>query len=153
MAPSSSPAVLNFLAAQPPERRRELGRVRETIIRNLPRGYEEALAGKILAYQVPLAAYPDTYNRQPLWYVGLAAQKHYLSLYLMCAYGSPDHAQRLKDGFKAAGKKLDMGKSCIRFKSADDLPLDVIGELVASIPMKRWIELAKAARGRRNAQG
>ncbi|HET7111223.1 MAG TPA: DUF1801 domain-containing protein [Gemmatimonadales bacterium] len=148
MTSSPSPAIMEFLAAQPPERRRELGRVRETILRNLPRGYEEALAGKILAYQVPLAAYPDTYNGHPLWYIGLAAQKHYLSLYLMCAYGSPEHLRRLKDGFKAAGKKLDMGKSCIRFKSADDLPLDIIGELVASIPMKRWIAFAKAVRKR-----
>jgi hypothetical protein len=148
MTSSPSPAIMEFLAAQPPERRRELGRVRETILRNLPRGYEEALAGKILAYQVPLAAYPDTYNGHPLWYIGLAAQKHYLSLYLMCAYGSPEHLRRLKDGFKAAGKKPDMGKSCIRFKSADDLPLDIIGELVASIPMKRWIAFAKAVRKR-----
>jgi hypothetical protein len=151
MTLSASPAIMKFLAALPPERRRELGRVRDCIVRNLPRGYEESLAGKILAYQVPLAAYPDTYNGQPLWYVGLAAQKNYLSLYLMCAYGSPDHAQRLKDGFKAAGKKLDMGKSCIRFKTADDLPLDVIGELVASIPMTRWIEIARAARGSRKS--
>lgn len=153
MSHSPSSAVKDFLAALPPDRRRELGRVRDCIVRSLPRGYEESLAGKILAYQVPLAAYPDTYNGQPLWYVGLAAQKNYLSLYLMCAYGSPDHAQRLKEGFKAAGKKLDMGKSCIRFKSADDLPLDVIGELVASIPMKRWIEIGKAARGKLKAEG
>jgi hypothetical protein len=65
---------------------------------------------------------------------------------MMCAYGSPDHARRLKEGFAAAGKKLNMGKSCIRFRTADDLPLDVIGELVASIPMKRWIDIARAAR-------
>jgi hypothetical protein len=148
MGSSPSPAITEFLAAQSPERRRELSQVRDCIIRNLPRGYEESLVGKILAYQVPLAEYPDTYNGQPLWYVGLAAQKHYFSLYLMCAYGSPDLLRRLKDGFKAAGKKLDMGKSCIRFKSADDLPLDVIGELVASIPMKRWIAFARAARER-----
>jgi hypothetical protein len=146
MASSPSAAVTKFLAAQPPERRRELERVRDCIVRNLPRGYEEALAGKILAYQVPLATYPDTYNGQPLWYVGLAPQKHYLSLYLMCAYGSADHARRLKEGFAAAGKKLDMGKSCIRFRKADDLALDVIGELVASIPMNRWIEIAKSAK-------
>jgi hypothetical protein len=148
MTRPSSPAVRDFLAAQPPERRRELERVRDCIVHNLPRGYEESVAGKILAYQVPLADYPDTYNGQPLWYVGLAPQKHYLSLYLMCAYGSPDHARRLKEGFAAAGKKLNMGKSCIRFRTADDLPLDVIGELIASIPMKRWIAFAKAARKR-----
>jgi hypothetical protein len=146
MASSPSPEVRTFLAALPQERRRELERVRDCIVQNLPRGYEESLAGKILAYQVPLADYPDTYNGQPLWYVGLAAQKHYLSLYLMCAYGSPDHARRLKEGFAAAGKKLNMGKSCIRFRTADDLALDVIGELVASMPMKRWIEVAKESR-------
>jgi hypothetical protein len=146
MARSTPPAVKKYLESQPPERRRELERVRDCIVRNLPRGYEESVAGKILAYQVPLADYPDTYNGQPLWYVGLAPQKHYLSLYLMCAYGSPDHLRRLRESFAAAGKKLDMGKSCIRFRTADDLPLDVIGELIASIPMKRWIEIAKESR-------
>jgi hypothetical protein len=99
-------------------------------------------------YQVPLARYSDTYNGHPLWYVALASEKSYLSLHLMPVYGDAARAQRLKEGFRAAGKKLDMGKACVHFKTADDLPLDVIGQVVASIPMDRWIEIAKAARRR-----
>jgi hypothetical protein len=114
--------------------------------RNLPAGYEEALSGKLLVWQVPLEAYPDTYNGHPLWYTALASQKNYLSLYLMNAYGNPALARLLREGFKAAGKKLDMGKSCVRFRAADDLALDVVGEVVASTPMGRYITLAKSVR-------
>jgi hypothetical protein len=141
-----SPAVTQYLASLSAERRLELGQVRDVIVRNLPSGYEEALAGKILVYQVPLARYPDTYNGRPLWYVALASQKNYLSLYLMSAYGDSAHAQQLREGFKAAGKKLHMGKSCIRFRTAADLPLDVIGKLIGRMPVDRWVEIAKSAR-------
>src|SRR5688572_2209801 len=100
----------------------------------------------MICYSVPLSAYRDTYNKQPLMYAALASQKNYLSLYLMPVY--PDGAldKRLRDAFTAAGKRLDMGKSCIRFKRADDLPLDAIGDVVASVPMERWIEIAKSVR-------
>jgi hypothetical protein len=97
---------------------------------------------------VPWERYSDTYNGHPLWYIALASTKSYLSLHLMSVYGDAKGAERLKDGFRAAGKKLDMGKSCVRFKSADDLQLDVIGEVVASMPVDRWVEIAQAARGR-----
>jgi hypothetical protein len=100
----------------------------------------------MVVYQVPLARYGDTYNRQPLWYVALASEKSYLSLHLMSIYGDTEQVQRLKDGFRAAGKKLDMGKACIHFKTADDLPLDVIGAVVASMPLERWVAIAQAAR-------
>ena len=114
--------------------------------RHLPAGYEEAMSRGIVVWQVPLKAYPDTYNGHPLWYAALAAQKNYLSLYLMNAYGSPALARRLREGFKAAGKRLDMGKSCIRFTAADDLALEVIGEVVASTPMARYIAMARSVR-------
>lgn len=100
----------------------------------------------MLVYQVPLERYSDTYNKQPLWYVALASQKSYLSLHLVCAYGDAAQARRLKDGFRAAGKKLDMGKACLHFKTADDLALDVVGDVVASTPPDRWIQIAQAAR-------
>ena len=80
---------------------------------------------------IPLEKFPDTYNKQPLSYIALAAQKNYNALYLMGNDAKRDKA--LKDGFKKAGKKLDMGKSCVRFKSVDELPLDVIGEAVAGV--------------------
>ncbi len=102
----------------------------------------------MLVYQVPLARYPDTYNGQPLWYVALASEPSYLSLHLMTIYGDKAHMARLKEGFRAAGKRLDMGKACIHFTVADDLPHELIGSLVASTPVDRWVEIAQAARRR-----
>jgi hypothetical protein len=142
----STPA--EFVAQLPAARRREVERVRAVVRKNLPDGYEEAVVKGMLVWQVPLEVYPDTYNGHALWYAALAAQKNYLSLYLMMAYADPRQTRQLKDGFMAAGKKLDMGKSCVHFTSADDLALDVVGDVVASTPMERWIAIAKAARRR-----
>ena len=141
-------SVEDYLASLPADRRGEIERVRRVVKQNLPAGYEEAIGFGMICYSVPLSAYRDTYNKQPLMYAALASQKHYLSLYLMPVY--PDSAldKRLRDAFTAAGKRLDMGKSCIRFKRADDLPLDAIGDVVASVPMERWIEIAKSVRRR-----
>jgi Domain of unknown function (DU1801) len=141
--------VAEFLASLPDDRRREIGRVRDVIRKNLPKGYVEGIASKMIAYYVPLSVYPDTYNKQALWYVGLASTKSYMSLHFLPAYGSPAIEQKLRDGFAAEGKKLDMGKACINFRSADALALDTIGEIIASIPMERWVEIAKAARAER----
>lgn len=137
-----------FLASLPDDRRTEATKLRALIRKHLPRGYEEAVVKGTLVYQVPLSRYPDTYNGQPSWYVALASQKHYLSLYLLGAYGDPGLRRRLEAGFKEAGKKLDMGKSCIHFKKSDDLALPVIAELVAAVPMEKWIAVARAARKR-----
>jgi hypothetical protein len=145
MATKSSPTVADFLAQLPPDRRREVDRVRRVIRKHLPRGYEEVISRNMLVYQVPFAHYSDTYNGHPLWYVALAAQKSYLSLHLMSVYADKARAQQLRDGFKTAGKKLDMGKACVRFKKADDLPLDVIGTIVASVPMDQWVAIAQGA--------
>jgi len=122
--------------------------VREELRRHLPAGYEEVISKNMLVYQVPLERYPDTYNGRPLWYVALASEKSYLSLHLMPVYGDKGLARRLADGFQAAGKKLDMGKACIHFKTADDLALDVVGQIVAAIPPDRWVQIAQDARRR-----
>ena len=97
---------------------------------------------------MPLKVYPDTYNGHPLCYAALAAHKNYSSLYLMSVYGSKTLLAELKAGFKKAGKKLDMGKSCIHFKRADDLDLDTIGTLIARVPLSKYVAIAKAARRR-----
>jgi hypothetical protein len=149
MARKASTAVSTFLDNLPAERRREVERVRETVRRHLPEGYEEVVSKNMLVYQVPLKRYSDTYNGEPLWYVALASEKSYLSLHLMSIYGDRALARRLEDGFRAAGKKLDVGKACVHFKTADDLPLDVVGQIVAAIPMDQWVEIAQAARRRR----
>jgi hypothetical protein len=141
-------SVTEILAALPPERRAALAQVRDVIRKHLPRGFEEAAASGMITYQVPLSRYPDTYNGQPLWLAALANQKHYMSLYLMSAYGDPAILADLKAGFQAAGKKLDMGKSCVHFRSADDLPLDVIGRIIGRISVDAWVAMAEAAKGK-----
>src|SRR5471030_1138967 len=103
-----------YLAGVPAERRATLKKVRALVKTHLPKGYRETVRQRMILYEVPLTVYPDTYNGEPLCYVALASQKNYISLYVMAAYGSSTQARRLQDGFRAAGKKLDMGKSCIR---------------------------------------
>ena len=140
--------VAAYLASLPADRRAEVARVRRVITKHLPKGYKEAMGWGMIMYGVPLKVYPDTYNGHPLCYAALAAQKNYSSLYLMSVYGSKPLLAELKAGFKKAGKKLDMGKSCIHFKRADDLDLDTIGKLIARLPVSKYVEIAKAARRR-----
>jgi hypothetical protein len=102
----------------------------------------------MISYEVPLARYPDTYNKQPLSYVALAAQKSHYALYLTCANQDEAAGHRLEEAFAAAGKKLDMGKSCVRFKRVDDLPLDAIGHIIADTPPDAFIAQYEAARRR-----
>ena len=122
-----------------------IAKVLAVVKKHLPKGYQEGMGYGMITYEVPLATYPDTANGQPLCYVGLAAQKNYNALYLMA-----DEKQRklLEEAFAKEGKKLDMGKSCLRFKSLDDLPLPAIGAVVASTPPDKVIAAAKAARKR-----
>ena len=140
--------VTQYLGQLPAERRREVRRVRALIRRHLPAGYEEVVSKGMLVYQVPLTRFADSYNGHPLWYVALASEKAYLSLHLMAVYGHRPLAERLTAGFRAAGKKLNMGKACVRFRTLDDLALGVIGEIVGALAPDRWIAIAQAARGR-----
>jgi len=103
----------------------------------------------MIGWYIPLARFSDTYNGQPLCLAGLAAQKQHLALYLMTVYGDPKIAQRFKAGFKAAGKKLDMGKSCVRFKTADALALDVIGETIGKVTPDGYIAVYEKSRAMR----
>ena len=146
MVSSRAATVEEYLEELPEERRAVVSRVLEVVRRNLPAWYEEAMSYGMIGWGVPLARYPDTYNRQPLAYAALAAQKNHYALYLMGAYAEPAQQERLEAAFREAGKKMDMGKSCLRFRSADDLPLEAVGEVIASTPPARFIELYEAAR-------
>jgi hypothetical protein len=140
MVSSAATTVEGYLASLPAERRAVVSTVRDLVLQHLPDGYREWMAWGMIGYGIPLERYPDTYNGQPLCYVALAAQKNYYALYLTCAADDEGDAQRLKDAFARAGKTLDMGKSCLRFKSLDALPLAAIGDLIASVPPDRFIE-------------
>jgi len=146
MVMSKAATVADYLAELPADRRRTISAVRAVIRKSLPKGYKESVGYGMICYAVPLSTYADTYNGQPLCYAALASQKNYCALYLMNVYGDTQTAKAFRDGFKKAGKKLDMGKSCVRFKTADDLPLDVIGRTIALTPMKAFIEKYEKAR-------
>jgi Domain of unknown function (DU1801) len=151
MVSSAATNVEQYLAELPEERRKVLTAMRKLIRRNLPKGYDESMAWGMICYSVPLSTYPDTYNGQPLCYAGLAAQKHYNSLYLTGPYTSEEQDAELRAAFKAAGKKLDMGKGCVRFQTLDDLVLDPIAAMIASTPPDEFIEIYEAARAKANA--
>lgn len=146
MVISKAATVADYLAELPVDRRAEIERVRDLINEAIPDGYREGIGYGMIGWVVPLERYPDTYNGQPLAYAGLAAQKNYNSLYLTCVYASKERTERLKAAFAAAGKKLDMGKICIRFKKADDLALDLIREEIASTKPDEFIKIYEEAR-------
>lgn len=137
-----------YLVALDADRRAALQPVRDTILANLPEGYVEALNWGGISYEIPLSRYPKTYNKQPLMYAALAPQKSYNALYLMAPYQDPAQHEWLAEQFAKAGKRLDMGKSCLRFRDPADLPLEAIGELIASTTPDRFIVLHEAARRR-----
>jgi hypothetical protein len=139
MVRSAAPTVAAYLKGLPEHRRAVVSAVRDVMLRYLPEGYREAMNWGMISYEIPLERYPNTYNGQPLMYAGLAAQKNYYALYLNCAYQDSTQGRRLKDGFKRAGKKLDMGKACVRFRELEDLPLDVVGRIVGSTSPERFI--------------
>jgi len=102
----------------------------------------------MIAWILPLEAYPDTYNRQPLILASLASQKNHNALYLMCAYVSEERTKRVKQGFEAAGKKLDMGKSCLRFKDYEDLAEEAVAETIRNSTVERYIADYEAGRAK-----
>ena len=146
MVRSNATTVADYLTSLPPERAAVVSHVRDLINDVLPDGYREGIGYGMIGWVVPLDDYPDTYNGQSLIYVGLAAQKDYFSLYLNCAYSSPDRSERLKAAFASAGKNIDMGKSCIRFKRIDQLAEDVIAAEIASATPAEFIAINEAAR-------
>ena len=152
--------VQQYLDNLPQDRRAAMETVRREILKNLPDGYRETLDFGMLAYVIPLETYPKTYNGHPLMYAALASQKRYMSVYLMNIYGDAETESWFTQAYRASGKKLDMGKSCVRFKKLGDLPVDLIGQAIARTPVAKFIETYEASRrpanerrSRRSKQG
>ena len=148
MVSTSTTTATDYLASLPQDRREVISAVRELILRNLPEGYQETINWGMLSYEVPLETYPDTYNKKPLSYVGLAAQKNYNSLYLVSVYQDPADYQELMEAFARMGVKPDMGKSCIRFKKLDQIPLEKIARLIAKTSVQDFVATAKSLQKR-----
>ncbi len=137
-----------YLAALPDERREALQAVREVILAHLDRGYEEGMQYGMIGYYVPHSVYPRGYHadpKQPLPFASLASQKNHMALYLMCIDGVPEREEWFRAAWAKSGKKLDMGKACIRFKHVSDLALDVIGQAIARMPATQFIAHYEAA--------
>ena len=123
-------------------RRTAIEAVRQIILKNLDPVFEEGMQYGMIGYYVPHRVYPPGYHcdpRQPLPFICLASQKNYLSLYLGCVYG-PEREQPFRAAWAKTGKKLDMGKSCVRFRKLEDLALDVIGDAIRKVSARRFIE-------------
>lgn len=146
MVSSKAATVAEYLAELPEDRRPEIERVRKVVNDALPDGYREGMSFGMIGWFVPLERYPDTYNGQPLAYAALAAQKNSNSLYLNCVYASKEATERFKAAAADAGKTLDMGKSCIRFKRAEQLPLEAIRDEIASTSPDEFIGIYETAR-------
>jgi hypothetical protein len=146
MVSSKATTPAAYLASLPADRRKVIAAVRAVIRKHLPAGYVESMNWGMLAYEVPLARYPDTYNGQPLMYLALAAQKNNYALYLTCASSNEPLMTKLEAVYRSAGRKLDMGKGCLRFKQLEELPLDIVGELVASTSVDQRIAASEQAR-------
>ena len=128
-----------YLAELPPERAAIVCGVRDLVNTHIPPGYSEGMGWGMIGWVVPLSRYPNTYNGQPMVYAGLAAQTNYFSLYLTCVYASQARTERLRAAFASAGKKLDMGKSCIRFRRIEDLAEQAIADAVGAVPVEAFI--------------
>jgi hypothetical protein len=143
---SDADTVEDYLAELPEDRRATISAVRDVVNENLPAGYRETMAFGMIGWGIPLEDYPDTYNGQPLGIAALASQKNHMALYLMGLYGSEPEEAWFREEYAKRGIKLDMGKSCVRFKRLDQVPLDVIGAVIAKITPAMYIERYEAAR-------
>ncbi|MGZ8938773.1 MAG: DUF1801 domain-containing protein [Limisphaerales bacterium] len=160
---SSAKTVPEYLKELPADRREAINAVRSVILANLPKGYEECMSYGMIGYVVPHSIYPKGYQcnpKVPLPFVNLASQKNHMAFYLMCCYGDPKLKAWFEKAWKDAGKKFDMGGGCVRFKKLEDVPLEVIGQLVASLPVDVYIsriekvfaEIAEARAAKKTAK-
>lgn len=146
---SKATTVKQYLKELPPDRREAIEAVREVILKNLGSGYEEGMQYGMIGYYVPHSVYPPGYHcdpKQPLPFAGLASQKNHMSIYMMCIYGVPEHEAWFREAWAKTGKKLDMGKGCVRFRKLEDVPLRVIGQAIKRVPAKKFVDHYESVR-------
>ena len=140
---SKATTVDDYLKSLPADRRAVLDAVRKVILANLDAQYAEGMQYGMIGYFVPHSVFPQGYHcdpKQPLCYAALAAQKNYFALYLMSVYGSPKELAWFQDAWRKSGRKLDMGKACVRFKALADVPLEVVGEAIRRVPAQKYLQ-------------
>ena len=143
---SEARTVEEYLAELPEERRKTLAKVRAVIRRNLPRGIVERMNWGMISYEIPLKTYPDTYNGQPLMYAALASQKNHMAVYLSGICSDSRQRKWFESAYRKSGKKMDMGKSCVRFKKLEDLPLELVGEAISRQSLEQFVSMYEKGR-------
>ena len=146
---STARTVTEYLDELSPERRRAISAVRDVVVANLPQGFTEAMNWGMIAYEVPLEVVPNTYNGQPLMYAALASHKNHMALYLSGIYGNPELRVEFERIYRATGLRMDMGKSCVRFRRLEDLPLDLVGWAIGAMNMQGFIQMYEHSRSKR----
>lgn len=149
---SNAETVAAYLDALPEDRRASIEAVRRVVLRNLPEGVVETMNWGMICYEVPLSIQPDTYNGQPLMFAALASQKNHMALYLTGIYMDPARRDAFEQEFRARGKKLDAGKSCVRFRHVDELALDVIGETIGADSVDDFVGRYEAGQSARKVR-
>lgn len=143
---SSATSVEAYLGELPDDRRQAMAAVRDVIVDHLPDGFVETMNWGMISYEVPLEVFSETYNAKPLMYAALASQKRHMAVYLTAVCSDDALLRWFTDAYKATGKKLDMGKSCVRFKALDDLPLDLVGEAIAKVDLTTFLKAYQEAK-------
>lgn len=142
---SKAATVDDYIKELPKERQEAMTKLRKEIKKNLPKGFREGMGYGMMGYSVPHSLYPAGYHcdpKLPLPFMGLASQKHFIAVYHMGVYADPKLLKWFTDAHaKASSKKIDMGKSCIRYKKPEDIPFDLIGELASKITVDDWINM------------
>ncbi len=149
MASGSATTPAAYLKSLPADRRTVVSAMRALVNKAIPGGYREMMGHGMITWAVPLSVCAETYNGQPLLYAALDGQRLKISLHLMSVYGHEPTLEALQAGFKKAGKRLDMGKGCVRFKRLEDLDLPSIMQAIAAIPMDKYVAHVRAARAKR----
>ncbi|MCB0826825.1 MAG: DUF1801 domain-containing protein [Armatimonadetes bacterium] len=137
-------SVQDYLDSLPEDRRVAIEAVREVILRNLPKGFEEGIQYNMIGYYVPHSIYPDGYHcdpKEPVPFISLASQKSHMAVYMFCIYASEELTNWFIEEYKKSGKKMDMGKSCVRFKKLENLPLELVGEAVGKISLEEFVAM------------
>ena len=145
--PAKPPTVKQYLDSLPEDRRRVIAKVRATIRKNIGKEFREGIQSGVLAYYLPHSVYPQGYHcdpKQPLPFAGVASQKNHIGLYLFCAYCDPQEQERFREEWLATGKRLDMGKSCVRVRKLEDIPLEVLGRAIKRATARKFVKAYEA---------
>lgn len=143
---SEADSVLEYLESLPDDRAEAIESVRDVILRSIDDGFDEVMRWGMISYEVPLETNPDTYNGKPLLYAALGSQKNHMAIYLTGVYATPELREQFIAAYEATGKKLDMGQSCVRFRTLESVPLEVIGDAIAAYDVESFVELVNSVR-------